>query len=168
MEKSENIKKLLISNNEQKIIKGLDLFEQSNYQELIIDLINIYQNQKNSEVQSRILFLLSEMKQKAGVKYIVEGLSCIKNYEKVPELLRVCWENGLDFSEYLEVFCLIFVKSTYMPALEAFTVIEENYLNANKKTIQSCIKLLKKEEASINEEKISLFKELLKIMESGN
>jgi predicted DNA-binding protein len=40
-------------------------------------------------------------------------------------LVSSCWQSGLDYSEYLNDFAEVFLKSDYATAIECFTVIEE-------------------------------------------
>ena len=39
-------------------------------------------------------------------------------------LLRICWESAIDFSEYLDVFVDMLINEDFITALEASTVIE--------------------------------------------
>ena len=39
-------------------------------------------------------------------------------------LLRICWESAIDFSEYLDVFVDMLLNEDFITALEASTVIE--------------------------------------------
>ena len=44
------------------------------------------------------------------------------------ELTRACWESQLDFSPHLMLFCHLLITGDYTLAVEAFSVIENTYL----------------------------------------
>ena len=59
------------------------------------------------------------------------------------DLLSICWESKLDFTEYLDSFISAFLNGTYESSIEAFTMIEKIFMDYEmpaeklRKTIQS-------------------------------
>jgi hypothetical protein len=88
------------------------------------------------------LIALGEKEEKATITAITKVLSfCTKDFVKVPiiqiiksvdvsnatkaSLLAVCWESGLDYSAYLDVFVDALIKGNEFVAIEAYTMIVE-------------------------------------------
>ncbi|HEX2394553.1 MAG TPA: hypothetical protein VHI78_04365, partial [Bacteroidales bacterium] len=79
--------------------------------------------------------------------------------------VAACWQSGLDFSSYLQVFAGLFIQGDYSTALEAFTVIEESLGNATEDEVYACIQFLKESEYLVSDEKLPLYRELQKVVE---
>jgi hypothetical protein len=103
MTKKDNIKKLLQSNKKELIIQGLNEFENNRYADLLPDVISLYLR-NDSEINTKIYFLLTNMKQNSAVDFLISSLKNIDDFHHFPELIRSCWENGLDFSAHHNVF----------------------------------------------------------------
>jgi len=163
MTKAESIKKLLHSNVKEQIVEGLKEFEQHRFVELIPELLHLYE-QNDDDINRIIIFLLTNMKQKNGADIFVQSLKTLSSLNKHPELIRICWENGLNYASHLDFFAELFIQSSYDIALEAFTVIEENLKNANQQQVEDCIKVLQNAENNISPLLQSLYKELMQLL----
>lgn len=164
MTKQESILKLLQSSNKEQIIQGLDEFERHPISELLPEIVSLYMR-NDSDINAKIIFLLTNMKQNSAVNLFILSLNKIKDFDNYPELIRSCWENGLDFSAHLLFFTEIFIRSSFNVALEAFTVIEENAQKTSKSQIKESIQLLKKEKKNISDDNKSLYEELVSLLE---
>ena len=60
-------------------------------------------------------------------------------------LLRICWESAIDFSEYLDVFVDMLLHEDFITALESSTVIENLHGNIPEEKIHIAIQRLKSE-----------------------
>lgn len=165
MTKQEAILKLLQSNNKEHVLEGLNEFEANHYTTLLPEVISLY-NRQDAEINAKIIFLLTNMKQNSAVDILVSSLNEIKDINHYPELIRSCWENGLDFSAHLAFFSEIFIRSSYLVAIEAFTVIEENIGKSSKKQIKEILSLLKSKKKNLSNDKIRLYEELISLIES--
>lgn len=164
MTKQETVLKLLQSNNKEHILQGLNEFEANHYPKLLPEVISLY-NRQDTEINAKIIFLLTNMKQNSAVDILVSSLNEIKDINLYPELIRSCWENGLNFSAHLAFFSEIFIRSSYLVALEAFTVIEENIGKSSKKQIQEILSLLKSNKKNLSNDKMRLYEELISLIE---
>jgi hypothetical protein len=96
---------------------------------------------------------LDEKEEKSTIIAITKVLSfCTKDFVKAPivntlkniessnavktSLLAVCWESGLDYTDYLEVFVDALIKGNEAVAIEAYTMILE-FTNKNSKFKQA-------------------------------
>lgn len=164
MTKQESVLKLLQSNNKEYILQGLNEFEVNHFTALLPDVISLY-NRQDAEINAKIIFLLTNMKQNSAVEILVSSLNEIKDINLYPELIRSCWENGLNFSAHLAFFSEIFIRSSYLVALEAFTVIEENIGKSSKKQIKEILGILKNNKKNLSNDKIRLYEELISVIE---
>jgi hypothetical protein len=121
-----NIIQELYANDSTKINHALDEIKQngnSNYIPLLIDLLHKNEDQV---IVDKILKILSEIKHTDAVPELIKAIENEK-YASIQEMLvRICWENGLDFTNHFSTFIDILINGDYMTAFEAFTVIENS------------------------------------------
>jgi hypothetical protein len=117
-------------------------------------------------IRSEIMNLLGEIKSQEAVPVIVSSLESIDFGDFLPGFVAACWQSGLDFSQHLPVFVKLFVHSDYVTAIEAFTVLEESFPNASDQARTECIRYLRKSEGLVADDKLALFRELVKVMEN--
>lgn len=125
----KNIQANLFSANTEVVISALDALKEkgtSAYLPLLFDLLN---SNPEAAVEKEILFILENLKMKDAVPFIAEALQNQKYLPIRKKLTTACWENGLDFKEYLPVFVDLVISADWETSFEAFTVIEnmENY-----------------------------------------
>lgn len=76
------------------------------------------------EAGKSVLSLLGDLKDKDSVPVMME---IIENENYLPvrkDFVSACWQNGLDYSDYLARFVDLVIESEMDIAFEAFTVIE--------------------------------------------
>ncbi|HLO60038.1 MAG TPA: hypothetical protein VK179_14920 [Bacteroidales bacterium] len=117
-------------------------------------------------ISNEIIKMISEIKSQNAVPVIAKSLQNKDYGDNQKDIIAACWQSGLDFSKFLDVFTGLFISGNYETALEAFTVIEESLPNAGDEEIHQCIHILKDSENIIAEEKMPLFRELRKVVES--
>lgn len=78
---------------------------------------------QNKEVKSKIISLFANLKEKDSVPYIIEAIQNERYTPELRQLISSCWENGLDFTNYLSLFVDLLIEGDFVVALEAFTVI---------------------------------------------
>lgn len=131
---------------------------------LIFKLINTNPNQ---QIHEEVFQMLGQVKEQDCVNYLVEEIKSGNSKHNITRLIATCWQSGLDYSQFLDVFVQQFVHEDYVTAIEAFTVIEEWMHNASQEHIEKCISLLKEQISIISAEKKSLYMELVKLFEVG-
>ncbi len=115
--------------------------------------------EKDSYTEKHVISLLNylveldEKEEKSTIIAITKVLSfCTKDFVKAPivntlksidssnaiktSLLAVCWESGLDYTDYLEVFVDALIKGNEAVAIEAYTMILE-FTDKNSKFKQA-------------------------------
>ncbi len=116
--------KKMFSTEEKLVMQALEDVKQNGNSQYIPSLIELLYLQNSEEIETAIVELLSEIKAKDAPEEFVKALQN-QRYSALKEvLLGCCWQNGLDFSPYLNVIADFFLDEDYMVAFEAYTVIQ--------------------------------------------
>jgi hypothetical protein len=129
-------------------------------------LFRMMRNETPLIIRSEILRLLGDIKSQDAVPVIAASLENMDFGEHLPAFVATCWQSGLDFSRYLRVFAKLFIQSDYLTSLEAFTVLEESFPNATDQARHDCLLYLRQSENLVIDDKLALFRELRKVIES--
>lgn len=86
-------------------------------------LIELLHATDNPEIKSRIIRLLSELKQSDAIPMIIDAIENKKYANELQHLVSACWENGMDYSMHLSLFVDLVIENDLVVALEAYTVI---------------------------------------------
>lgn len=114
----------LFSANQGKVISALQIVKEKgnkNYLPLLFDLLL---NNPGMEVEKEIKTILESVKLEDTVPTFCNALLNDKYAPIKKSLLTACWQNGLDFSNFLPVFIDIIVNDDWEIAFEAFTIID--------------------------------------------
>lgn len=121
--------KQLESNNPASVKKSLESIRESGNVHMLSAVFDLYQRNLSADLQSNILQLVMDVKERRAPEFIAKALSERKWESGLSELLSAIWQSGLDYGAYLTVF-IPFVKSSDMNvAMEALTCIEEFFYN---------------------------------------
>ncbi len=80
-------------------------------------------------------------------------------------LISACWENGLDYSPYLDIFLTKALAGSYAVALEVMTLIENHVTELDPDQKQSLQAIISQQWQSQTMEKSVLIGEILKILQ---
>jgi hypothetical protein len=130
---------------------------------VLLELVN---KDTSQTVRNEIIELISELKAAEAAPFVAESLLKNDFGDYLSTVVAACWQSRLNFSKHLPVFANLFVRSDYKTALEAFTVIEESLGNADVSDIQNCLNFLTDSEYLVTNEKVPLYRELKKVVES--
>jgi hypothetical protein len=170
MEKSSPIEKEWIaalgSSDPAHIMTTLYEIRNSGSINILPVLFSMIHKRTDPGVRNEILKFLSEIKSQEAVPLIATSLDKNDFGDYLPAFVAACWQSGLDFSKHLRVFAGLFIQGDYRTALEAFTVIEESIPNASDNDISDFIRFLRDAECMVTDEKLPLFRELRKVVES--
>jgi hypothetical protein len=170
MEKPSNIEKkwiqLLESAEQEMAIQAIYEIRNAGSVKMLPILFGMIRKETPVAVRTEIFNLLGELKSRDAIPHIVMSLEKIDFGEYLPAFLAACWQSGLDFSDHLHLFAKLFIDGDYITSLEAFTVLEESFPNATDEARMECIRYLKQAEYLVMDEKLPLFRELRKVIES--
>ena len=76
-------------------------------------------------------------------------------------ILTACWQNGLDFSNFLPVFIDIIINDEWEIAFEAFTIVDNLEFSPSEEIIKTAIDKIQNSIETVNEQKEYFLKEIL-------
>lgn len=126
--KQENInEKLRLALNSEDIEIVKDALEKISetgnrfYLPLLFDLLN---TMPEHDVEVEITKLIGSVKNKESVNTFMRAVEDEKYKLIRQKLIAACWQNGLDFSNFIPVFIDIVINDDWETAFEAFTLID--------------------------------------------
>ena len=115
----------LHSGNKNAILSTLKELRSEGSVSILPELFQVMLVQEDDQILGEIAGLLNDLKDKEAAEVLVAAIAN-REYEKIQHtLVAACWQNGLSYSKFLEVFVEVLISAEYEAALEAFTVIEE-------------------------------------------
>jgi len=90
----------------------------------IVFLLDLLLVQKTDERKNLILKFLADVKDKRAGKIFMDAISNEKYTSIKKNILSICWESSIDFSEFISTFIDCMIQSDFETSFEAFTVIE--------------------------------------------
>lgn len=164
--KKEDIwRKALYSADIELIKQTLDEIEEKGNAEILTDIINIYKGYKNSSLESYIFNFLINIKNQSAVPVIMKHISDSHFASIKSDLLSICWQAQLDFSEYAEFLTDLFIKAPIKIAFEAFTILEYSD-NIDVRILEKCVTKLQKSVSKISEDKKELLVDLVNMLKN--
>ena len=119
----KNILKGLQSSDSLKVIETLEELRVSGKISDIPVLLEMLQMSQNPEIKAKITNLFANLKESDAIPLIIEAIQNLRFAPELKDLLATCWENGLDYSQYLSLFVDLLIDSDFLVAFEAYTVI---------------------------------------------
>ncbi|MBN2669550.1 MAG: hypothetical protein JXR60_10010 [Bacteroidales bacterium] len=162
--KSEFLTKL----TPESISSDLQWFQASGSIKELPKVLNLLHQFQNDEVEQKIIEIVSDIKVKTANAIILEAIG--EAYHKggnLRALVQIAWESRLDFTQNLALFTDIFIDKDYITALEAFTLIENIWMDYqfSDEHRNLLIGRLKSNLDQMDKDKSSLCIELIHILE---
>jgi len=129
MEKSKAIKtdkntiKILESGNQKLIETAIEDLKENGNPAYIPFIMEILHSTDNEEIKKKILRLFSDLKQRNAIPELMKALQNKEYQKEWKSIIQACWENGMDYSEFLPVFTDLAISGDFMTALDSCTVI---------------------------------------------
>ncbi|MGV8095308.1 MAG: HEAT repeat domain-containing protein [Mangrovibacterium sp.] len=86
-------------------------------------LFELLHSTNDDRVKRSITGLLAELKHREAIPMLMEAIQNKQYANELRSIVSACWENGLDYSEYLPVFVDLVIEKEFVVAFEAYTVI---------------------------------------------
>jgi hypothetical protein len=161
-----NILKGLESSDSLKVIETLEELRFSGKVSDIPLLIELLHLSNNPEIKSKITQLFANLKESDSIPLIVEAIQNQKYSPELKELVSSCWENGLDYSNYLSLFVDLLIDNEFLVAFEAYTVIMNMVTQIDQKKLDVEIEKLDKAMTNASEEKKVLILDVIDFLPS--
>ena len=124
MENKQDILKQLASNDMEVVKSAIEQIKQEGDISIAAELLDILQQSLDTAVITNLTALLSDVKDSNFKTILMDKLINATSDTGKANLLRICWESAIDFSEYLDVFVDMLINEDFITELEASTVIE--------------------------------------------
>jgi hypothetical protein len=161
-----NILKGLESTDSLKVIETLEELRFSGKVSDIPLLIELLHLSNNPEIKTKITQLFANLKESDSIPLIVEAIQNQKYAPELKELVSCCWENGLDYSNYLSLFVDLLIGNEFLIAFEAYTVIMNMVTRIDQKKLDVEIGKLEKAMQTASEEKKVLLLDVIEFLPS--
>jgi len=167
-DKKDEPDKSLLSDDLQTARTAIRKLRRNGKLQDIPGIIKAYRMQKQDNIRKDIHALLCDIDIAGSSDYFVDAIRDPENEAIVAELLCICWESRQDFTGHLEFFLAVFLNSDYGSSIEAFTIIENIFLDYSMpaEKIQLAIDLIKKGFSGLSDDKQKLALVLLDTLDN--
>ena len=155
----------LFSANQEKVISALQTVKEKGNKKYLPLLFDLLLNNPETEVEKEIRIILESVKFEDTIPTFGNALLNEKYAPIKKSLLTACWQNGLDFSNFLPVFIDIIVNDDWETAFEAFTVIDNMESLPDQETIKISVTKVKNALKTSTGNKKYFLEEILKKIE---
>jgi hypothetical protein len=124
MKDRQEVLRDLSSTREELVDQAIREIREDEDFSIVPDLVDVLLHARDPYLITRLTTLLADVKEAEVKNILVSKLVEAGEEEGRANLLRVCWESAIDFSEYLEIFADLLIDGDYITAIEASTVIE--------------------------------------------
>lgn len=162
----KNILKGLESADSLKVIDTIEELRNSGKASDIPLLVELLHLTQNPEIKSKITGLFANLKESDTIPQIIEAIQNQKYSPELKELVACCWENGLDYSNYLSLFVGLLIDNEFEIAFEAYTVIMNLETRIDQQIIDQQIGLLEQTLSSAPEQKRQLVLDVIDFLPS--
>lgn len=162
----KNILSGLESSDSIKVIETIEELRVSGKVTDIPVLIELLHLSQNPEIKSKISNLFANLKESDSIPLIIEAIQNQKYAPELKELVACCWENGLDYSNYLSLFVDLLIDNDFMIAFEAYTVIMNMTARIDQRKLDIEIDRLEKSMQSTTGEKKVLMLDVIEFLPS--
>jgi hypothetical protein len=157
-------REILYSSNTKIIEDALKSLRDNGSVNLLPDIFSIYKGYKGSELGKKIFNFLCDVKCTEATPLIISLLDDVEYLPLKQDILSICWQSRLDFSDYLEKFIDLFINEDLSIAFEAFTVIEYLELDGKKELVEKNIEKLTQSISDISDDKKELLVDLVDVL----
>ena len=165
MENKQDILKRLASPDVQTVAGAIEEIRENGDISIVPELLEILLHSNEPAIVTPVTSWLSDVKDTSFKTVLMEKIINAPAQSNKANLLRICWESAIDFSEFLEIFTDILIQEDFINALEASTVIENLNGNIADEKIEVAIKRLRAEckgdKTFLAEDAIAYLEELL-------
>jgi len=160
---NQDTKNKLFSTDNNEVIAAINTLKEKGNKEYLPILFELLVSEPEQEIRNEIVKLLGTIKDVDTIPVLIEALQ-IEKYKPIrKDILTCCWHNGMDFSNYLDVFVDLVIDGDWEIAFEAFTVIENlEHFPSAEKTKETKLRMARALKLA-NEQKAYFLEEILKM-----
>jgi hypothetical protein len=165
--KLKELEILLNKDNKTIITEAIDLLRNDQAFEGVVGLLtSVYDNSPDHEIRKSVELFMNDIKDLSVRPEVINEIKKPWKPDTISMLVSSCWQSGLDYSEYSQVFVNTFLSGDYVTAIECLTVISESAHNISKVEKEIMITTIKDNPFMNSDEKSVLTLELLTVLEN--
>lgn len=161
MKLNQHIIQILHSGNAEMITEAIRELRESGHAAYLPALFELLHATTDERVRKSIIALLSELKHREAVPFMIDAIQNKQYSNELLSIVSACWENGLDYSEYLPVFVDLVIEKEFLTAFEAYTVITNMTGKISNTVHESECRKIKEALRNTSNNKHELFQDLL-------
>ncbi len=131
-------------------------------------LLDLMVHTPHKDVLTSCVKFWADIKIKAAKQLIITAITDKKYASIQKEMVSVCWQSSIDFSENVNVFVDLLISSDFETAFEAFTVIENLTGKIEEDVIKKEQQKLKDAIPSAHEHLKGMLHEAIHLLENQN
>lgn len=121
----KQLAKNLGSGSRKVVLDTLKKIRQEGQAAILPEVFALMAREKDEEILQACASLLNDLKSEEAPALLAEAISN-PAYRHIHRLLvAACWQNGLNYGPYAEVFLKVALEGDLETSIEAFTVLEE-------------------------------------------
>jgi hypothetical protein len=164
--RNKQLVEALFHQDTEKSLEAIEQIRDLNEVEFLYPLLQLIKHTKNQKIERKAKSVFFDLKNNAAAKFIVENIKLESDAAIKQFLVSACWNNGLDYSAYLDVFVALFIDDIFEISFDAFTVIEDMTGFAERNVIMDQVLKLRKVRGQIASDRVKLLDELIIILEN--
>ena len=164
---SAHLTENLFSSNNEIVLKTINTVRDNGNVEYLPFLFKLLESNTDKIVKNSVYELLCDIKKESAVPFFIEALNSISDTENKKLLVSACWQSGLSFDNYLEIFIDILINDKLELAIEAFSVIENGQNDFSVFEIEESLEKLSADFYEISDVKKPLISELINILNNA-
>ncbi|SRR6056297_139218 len=157
----------LRSGNVQAIKSALEQMRATGTPEILPEIFKLMIKEPEETVYNESVKLLNDLKYQDAANVIMDAIEN-KQYSAIrKDLVSSCWQNRLDFHEYIETFVHIAIMEQYEIALESYSVIEDAVPEVSDKLKTRCIQTIRNHLSASSPEKRRLLEAMADMIQKS-
>lgn len=154
------------SNDENTISLILELRDNGGLY-LVNTFLNILLSNRSEALKRTVIETLANINDLKAAKLYVDFIRSNFETNRITDVLTICWQSRLDFTDDIEIFFDLLCKSDYQTAFEAFTVIENNLDSLTTEQLANYISIVKSKVSKADRDKQLLLLEMVSTLEKA-
>jgi HEAT repeat protein len=158
----------LRSGHRSSILEALKDIRMDSQPSILPEVFDLLVSQEDEEIRLEAATLLNDLKMAEAAPILAEAVGNAEYASIQKILVAACWQNGLSYGPYAEVFVKAALEGSYETCIEAYTVLEEAVGELDEHAREKLAASLRQGLVDAPEEKQLLLRELVRSIETYN
>lgn len=160
----KNIEVRLLSGRSVSVLTALNEIKTKGNIVYLPLLFNLLNSSPDAQIEKEILHILGTLKIQEAASVMAGALQNSDYLQIRKKLTAACWQNGLDFKNYLPVFIELIIREDWETGFEALTVIENMEIYPEKEITEKSITMIHEAMPEVTDKKRYFLQEVLTLI----